>query len=79
MAQKGEFYFFLGKKINISAEPAEENHQVLILFARQKREALLSQKPQTPGVIFWEREKEKKKTQYKNNKVCFCSAEDKNK
>lgn len=77
MAQKGEYFFFWGGG-NISAEPAEENHQVLILFARQKREALLSQKPQTPGVIFWEREKEKK-TQYKNNKVCFCSAEDKKK
>lgn len=61
MAQKGE-YFFGEKKKKISAEPAEENHQVLILFARQKREALLSQKPQTPGVIFWEREKEKKNT-----------------
>lgn len=41
---------------------------MLILFARQKREASLSPKPQALGVIFWEREKEKKH----NTKITRC-------
>lgn len=76
MAQKGEYFFGWGEffffQLNLGESPGAD-----FICASKKRSIVVPKTASAGRNILGEGEG--KKTQYKNNKVCFCSAGDKKK